>query len=136
MDTYGTCQLGNTCNRKLDLLAGRHDQITELIDDDDDVRHVVVTVGQAELMVHVLMVILLNIARTSHLQQIVAVVHQFTEGVERTDHLGNVRDDSLLIAGFIGNLGHEVVHDRRIDGEFHLLWVNKHELQLVGMFLI
>ena len=33
VDTHCTCQLGNTCNRQLYLLACCHDQVTELIDD-------------------------------------------------------------------------------------------------------
>ena len=94
------------------------------------------TVGKAELTVHEFLVVFLDVTRTGHLQQVVAVVHQFAEGVERADYLGHIGDDSFLVARIVGNLRHEVVHDGGIDGEFHLLGVNEHEFQLVGVLLI
>ena len=40
--THGTSFLGDTCDRCLDLLAGLHDEIAVLVDDDDDIRQVLV----------------------------------------------------------------------------------------------
>ena len=66
VDAYGTGQLCNTCNRQLYLLACRHNQVTELINDNDDIWHVLMSVLRIQLAVNELLVILLNIARLSH----------------------------------------------------------------------
>ena len=136
MDTHGTGQLGNTGNRQLNFLTSRHDQVAILINDDHDVGHVTMTVGHAQLMLDELLVVLLDISCSRNLQEIIAVIHQFTQGVQGLDHLGNVCDDGFLFLIIRWNLRHEVVHNRCIDAELYLLRIDEHELQFVRMFLI
>ena len=136
MDADSTCQLGNTCYRKLYLLAGCHDEVAKLVDDNNDVRHILVTIGNTQSVVHKLSVIFLDVLRTSLLQEVVAGIHKFTETVQCTDNLRNVGDDSFLFAGLVRHLCHKVVYYRSIDAELHLLRVDEYELQLVRMFLV
>ena len=136
VDANGTCQLCDTCNRQFYFLAGSHDQIAEFIDDYHDVRHIVVSVGKLQLVVDEFVVVFLDVAGSGHLQQVVSVVHQLAERVQRANHFRHIRDDGLFFSCVVGNLCHEVVHDGCIDGELHLLGVYQHELQLVGMLLI
>ena len=93
-------------------------------------------VGKLQLVVDEFVVVFLDVAGSGHLQQVVSVVHQFAERVQRANHLRHIRNDGFFLSGVVGNLGHEVVYDGCIDGEFHLLGVDQHELQLVGMLLI
>ena len=79
MDTYGTCQLGNTCDRQLYLLACRHNQVAKLVDNHYDVGHVLMSVFGIQLTFDELLVVLLDVSGLSHLQQVVTGVHLLTE---------------------------------------------------------
>ena len=132
--THGTCQLGNTGNRQLYLLAGSHNQITELIDDNDDIWHETVTASGRNLTVYEFLVVLLDIPGTHLLQQVVTGIHQFAEGVQRTYHLCDVGNDWIGI--IVGHLGKEVVDKRIVDGELHLLGIDEHYLQFCRVLFI
>ena len=134
VDTHGTGQLGNTGYRQFDFLAGSHDQITELIDDHHDIRHETVTSTWRNLAVDELLVILLDVTGTHFLQQVVAGIHQFTERVQGAYHLRHIRNNRIGI--IVGHFGQEVVDQRIIDGELHLLRVHKYDLQFCRMLLI
>ena len=134
MDTHGTGQLGDTGDRQLNLLAGGHNQITELIDDHHDIWHIPVTTARRDLTVDELPVVLLDISGTHLLQQVVAGIHQLTERVQRPYHLRHVGDDGIGIV--IGHLRQEMVDQRIVDRELHLLRVHEHDLQLCGVLLI
>ena len=133
MDTHRTGQLGNTADRQFHLLAGCHNQVAELINDDDDVRQEAVTVLRIQLAVDKLRVIFLDVTASRVLQELVTVVHFHTQRVQRLHHLRHVGDDGILS---VGQLGQEVTLNRRVDGKFHLLRVNNDELQLTGVFLV
>ena len=62
---HGTSELCDTCNRELHLLAGGHDEVTKLVDDNHDIRHVLVSLFGVECTVNELLVILTQIAHTS-----------------------------------------------------------------------
>ena len=79
VDTHGTCQLGDTGDGQLNLLACGHDQVTELIDDHHDIRHIVVSAARWNLTFYEFLVILLDVSRTHLLQQVVTGIHQLTE---------------------------------------------------------
>ena len=113
MDTYGTRQLGNTRDRQFNLLTSCHDQITELIDDHYNVWHIAVTSAWGYLTVNELLVVLLDITGADLLQQVIAGVHELTEGVERAHHLRDVGDDGISI--IVGHLCQEVVDQRIVD---------------------
>ena len=84
-------------------------------------------------MVQVFAVILLDVACSSHLQKVVAGVHELAETVERTHHLLHVGDDRFVI---IRHHSHEMVGDGRIHAELNLLGVDEHKLQFIRVFLI
>ena len=133
VDTHGTSQLGDTSDRKFHLLAGCHDQVAKLIYDYHHVWHIFMSVGQLEPVVDVLLVILLDVSGTGFLQQVVSAIHQHTETVERSYHLGNICDDRFFL---VRNCCHEMVGDAGVNAEFHLLRVDEHQFQLIRMLLI
>ena len=133
MYSHGTCQLCDTCYRHFHLLACCHDKVAELVDDYYDVRHELVSQFGVELMAQILVVVFLQIACSCHFQQVVAVVHKGAEALERAHHLGHVGNDGLVV---VVNLCHEVVGYWGVDAELHLLRVDEHKLQLVGVLLV
>ena len=113
VDTYGTRQLGNTRDRQVNLLTSRHDQITELVDDHHNVWHVAVTSAWGNLTVDKLLVVLLDVTGADLFQQVIACIHELTEGVERAHHLRDIGDDGISI--IVGHLCQEVVDQRIVD---------------------
>ena len=61
------------------------------------------------------------------------MVHKRAEALQCAHHLGDISDDRFLVS--VRNLSHKCIGDRIIDGEFHLLRIDKHNLQLVRMLL-
>ena len=92
------------------------------------------TLGEVELVVDELLVIFFNVTRASHLQKVIARVHELAEGVQRSHHLRHIGNDRLFLV--LGKRCHEVVGEGRVDAEFNLLRVYQHELQLIGMLLV
>ena len=133
MDTHRTGQLGDTADRQFHLLTGCHNQVTELINDDDDVRQEAVTVLRIQLAVDKLRVIFLDVTASRVLQELVTVVHFHTQRVQGLYYLRHVGDDGILP---VGQLGQEVTLNRCIDGKFHLLRVDDDELQFTGVLLV
>ena len=133
MYTYGTGQLSDAGNGEFYLLAGSHDEVAKLIDDDHDVGHVLVSLLGVELAVDELVVILTQVAYASCLEQVVAGVHLHTKRLEGLHHLGDVGDDGIFA---VGELGQEVLLDGGVDAELHLLGIDHYELQLGGVLLI
>ena len=133
MYAYGTCQLGYTCYRQLDLLACCHDKVAELIYYHHDVWHELVTLLWIKLMVEVFLVILLDIPRSSSLEQVITMVHQCTQRLQCPYNLCDICYDRILI--FVHH-SHEMVGNRPVDRELHLLWVDKDNLELIRVFLI
>ena len=133
MDAHGAGQLGNAGNGQLDVLAGGHDKVAELVDDHHDVGHVLMSFLRIELAVDELLVILLDIAHVGQLQEVVARVHLHADRIEGLHHLGDIRNDGLSVAG---KLGQEMMLNDGIDAELHLLGVHQHEFQFRRMLLI
>ena len=79
VDADGTRFLGNTGYRQLDFLAGGHDEVTVLVNDNDDVRHVFMSVLRIELTGNELLVIVLDVTLAGCHQQLVAGIHLHTE---------------------------------------------------------
>ena len=67
VDTHGTCQLCDACDGQFYLLAGRHDEVAELVDNDHDIGHELVAVLGVELAVLELLVIFLEVTRARFL---------------------------------------------------------------------
>ena len=122
MDTYGTGQLGNTCDRQLDFLTSGHNQVAKLVDNNNDVWHKAVAVLRIELAVDEFLVVFLD------------VTHLLTQRVERANHLCDISDDGFCFV--VRHFGQEMLLDARIDAEFYLLRVDEHNLQLGRVFLI
>ena len=133
MDAHGTGQLCDTRNRHLYLLAGRHDEVAKLVDDNHDIGHVFMTIGQAQLVVDILAVVFFDVFRSRHLEQVVTGVHQFAQAVQGIDHLLHVGDDRFIR---VWHLRHEMVGNGTVDAELHLLGVAEHEFQFIGMLLV
>ena len=133
MDTDSTCQLGNTADRQFHFLAGSHDQVAELIDNDDDVRHEPVSLFRIQLAADELRIVFLDVTAACLAEQVVTGIHFHTERIEGLYHLGHVGDDGVFS---VRQLGQEVTFNRRIDGEFHFLRVDDDELQFAGVLLV
>ena len=136
VDTDSTSLLGNTGYWQLYLLACCHDEVTILIDDDNDIWEITMAILRIELTFGELLVILLKFSYISQFQEVIAVVHLLTNRVERLDNLLHISDDWFVSVTLWWYLCQEVVLQRLIDREFHHLRVNKDELQLCRMFLV
>ena len=55
------------------------------------------------------------------------MVHQLAKTLERLHNFGDIGDDGVGIV--VGNLGQEMLLDGGVNGEFHFLGVDHHELQ-------
>ena len=62
MDTHGTRFLGDTGNRCLDFLTGCHDQVAELVNDDNDIGQELMSLFRIQLPVDELLVVFLDLA--------------------------------------------------------------------------
>ena len=115
-------QLRDANDRGLDVLAGNHHEVTQLVDDDDEVRHRlgrILHVGELAVLDH--LVIDLHVARAGPL-----------EDLEATIHLG---DGPLQGARSLPGLGHDrhiQVRKTRIAGELDALGVNENQTHLLG----
>ena len=102
MNTHGARLLCDASDGHFDLTPGGHDQVAELVDNNNDVRHVFVSLVWTEATVDELFVVVLDVAHMRPREQFVAVVHLLAEGVERVHHLSEVRDDRLLLVRELG----------------------------------
>ena len=132
MDADGAGFLRQTHHGSLDL-AGSHDQVGELIDDDDDIRQVTVAVMRIEPPGGEFLVVFGDIARPGLLTEFQTVVHLRTERVERIDRLAGIGDDRIVLRF---HLGEEMPFDLGVEREFDHLGVDHHELQLRGVFAV
>ena len=68
VDADSTSQLSNTCDRQFHLFACSHDEVAKLVDDDNDIRHVFMSISEAQFVVDVFLVILLDVSGSSLLE--------------------------------------------------------------------
>ena len=117
MDTGGTAQLGDTHNRRLDVLAGNHHQVRKLVDDDDQVGHLLRRViVMLKLAGGLLFVIGRDLAHVKALEDLQAALHlghsplQGTRGLLGLGHYRHVKMRQAVIACELDALG--VDHDQ------------------------
>ena len=117
VDTGGTAQLGDTHNRSLDVLAGNHHQVRKLVDDDDQVGHLLRRViVMLKLAGGLLFVIGRDLAHVKALEDLQAALHfghrplQGTRGLLGLGHYGDVKMRQTVIACKLDALG--VDHDQ------------------------
>ena len=133
MDTDGTCLLGNTGNRRFDLFAGLHDQVAELIDDNNDERHELMSFLRIQMAGDKFGIIFFNVTHVRFHQQFVTVVHFLTNRVKRHDNLRAVCNYSLIR---IRQFRQVMTFQIRIDTELNHLRVDQHKLQFRRMLSI
>ena len=83
-----------------------------------------------------LRVVLLHVAGLGLFQQVIARVHLQTETLERLYHLRDIRDDGFVRFLRSFHLSQEVVDERRIYAELHLLGVHHDQFQFRRMLLV
>ena len=142
----GTRFLCETLNRPLDFLAGLHNEIAVLVDDDDEIRHIAVV--QDFLGDHVLhgflriedagvefLVVILDIAAVGIREQRITVLHFYDKGVEGVNDLLAIGDDDVAIF-LVGHRCHIVLEERFVNRELNHLRVHEHELKFCRVLLI
>ena len=133
MDTHGTCQLGDTGNRKFYFLAGCHDQITELIYNHHDVWHILMSICQLQLVVDILLVVFFDVTGSCLFEQVVTAIHQYTQTVQGSNHLGYIGYDRFFL---IRNRSHKLIGNTGVDAKLHFLRVDENQFEFVWMFLV
>ena len=68
MYTHGTRQLGDTCDGQFHILTGCHNQVTELVDDDYNIRHELMSLFRIQPAINELFVIFFDIAHMGSFQ--------------------------------------------------------------------
>ena len=133
VNTDGARQLGQTCNRRFHLLAGRHNEVGKLVDDQNNVGEVAVAFFRVELAADKFLVVLLDVANHGILQQLVAIVHFDTQRIQRVNDLGGVRDDGLIR---IRQLGQEVPLDLVVERQFYFLGIYQYRFDFRRVLLV
>ena len=134
VDADGTRQLGDTGNRKLHFLSCRHDQITKLIDDDDNIGHEAMSVIGIQLSVDEFLIVLLDITSLRYLQQVITGIHLLTQRVQGAYHFRDIGNDGVCL--LFRYFRQEMLVDGGIDAELHFFRVDEYDLQFCGMLLI
>ena len=134
VDADGTCQLGYAGDRHLHFLSGSKYQVAELVDDNDNVWHELMSVFRVQFMAEELLVILLYVSYSGCLQPVVTLVHEHAQAFQRLHDFLYIRDDRLVLVLF--DSCHEWFCNRGIDTELNLLRVDKYNLEFIGVFLV
>ena len=117
MNTGGTAQLGDTNDRGLDILTGNHHQIRELVNDDDQVGHLLRrVVVMLKLAGGLLFVVGRDLTHVETLEDLQATLHlghgplQSARGLLGLGHYRHVKMRQTVIARKLDALG--VDHDQ------------------------
>ena len=121
----GSCLLRDTADGVLDFLGGDHHQVSQLVDNDDDLRQHLILLGMTVLGLlgfglfgtHEV-VIADQIAHLMVCEQLVAAFHLTNRPVERTGGLfriGNDRNQQVRNAVIVAQLNHLRVHHDEAD---------------------
>ena len=112
VDTGGTAQLGDTHDRGLDILTGDHHQVRELVNDDDQVGHLLRwVVVMLKLAGGLLFVVGRNLANVETLEDLQATLHlghgplQSARGLLGLGHHGHIEMRQAVIARKLDALG-------------------------------
>ena len=133
--------LGDTRDRCLHLFAGLHDEVSILIDDDDDVRQVLVMEAVSYQFVRIqattneLIVVVFEVAHACVHEQSVAVLHLDDEGVEGVDHAIAIGDNHLLGIR-IGLCCQVVLEQRLVRSKLYHLRVHHDEFEFRRVLLV
>ena len=88
VDADGARHLGQARDGSLDLLAGRHHQVRELVHDHDDVGQVAVALVVGELPGGELLVVVLEPAHARTGEEVVAPLHLLLAALQKPPSLG------------------------------------------------
>ncbi len=133
VNTNGARQLGQTRNRRFHLLAGGHNEVGKLVDDQNNVGEVAVAFFRVELAADKFLVVLLDVANHGILQQLVAVVHFDTQRIQRVNDLGGIRNDGLVR---VRKFGQEVALNLVVERQFYFLGVYEDKLHFRRVLLV
>ena len=115
-------QLGDAHNRGLDVLAGNHHEVRELVDHDDEIRHVLWRVLHVSVLVTVnVTVVGLDVADLVVLEDLEAALH-----------LGDAPGEGACCLVWLGHHRHVEVGQAGIVGELDALGVHHDETDLLG----
>ena len=92
------------------------------------------SVAEAQLSLDEFLVVFLHVACAGFFEQVVAVVHQHAERAQRAHHLRYVGDNRVFFV--LGQRGHIVLRDGRVEAEFHHFRIHEHEFQLVRVLFV
>ena len=85
-------------------------------------------------MVDVLIIVLVNLLDLRAFQQVIAMVHQFTQRVQRAYNLLHIGDNGFVFV--LRKRSHIMWSNLVIDAELDFFRVNENEFQFIGVFLI
>ena len=122
MDSRSAAQLRDAHDGALHVLAGDHHEVGELVDDDDEVRHVLGRV----LHVGVLSAVDVAVVRLDVAHLVVL------EDLEPALHLGHAPLQGARGLARLGDHGHVEVGQARVAGELDALGVHHDEPDLLG----
>ena len=115
MDTRRARQLRQAADGLFHLARGDHHQVCQLVDDDDDLAHLLFVLADG-------VVVALDVAHAHRLKALVAVLHLNDRPAERRGGLFRVGDDR-----------HQQVRNAVVNGKLDDLRVDENELDLVGV---
>ena len=133
VDADGAGLLGNSGYGSLDLLAGGHDEVGELVDYDDEVRQESVVVVGVEPSGDEFLVVFLDVPYACFFEEAVSVVHLDVDGEESGLDFVEIGDDGLVAALHLGEI---VLVERLVDAELDHFGVDEDKLNLGGVFPI
>ena len=79
MYAHRTRQLSDTADRQFHFLTRCHNQVTELVNDDHDIRHEAMALFRIQLSVNEFRIIFFDITATGFAQQVVSGIHFYTQ---------------------------------------------------------
>src|SRR5690606_8046426 len=133
MNANGPGQLRQAGDGGFNFLSGGHHQIREFIDHQHDIGQKTMSSVGVQPTGNEFPVVFLDVAYPGILQQLVAVIHFNTQGIERIDYQARIGDDGLA---FPGELGQVMPLYFPVQGQLHFFGVDHHEFQFGRVFLV
>ena len=131
--TYRAGQLGDSGDRQFHFFTGCHNEVAELVDNDNDIGHITVAFFGIELAGDEFGIVLFDIAHSGHLQQFISIVHFYTDRIECLYYFVRIGDNGFFA---IGKFRQEMAFDDTVNTEFDFFGVYHHELQLRRVLFI
>ncbi len=133
VDSRCARKLSKTGDRLFDLLAGSHDHVGKLVDNNHYIRQISVAFIGIETAVYEFFVVLADLFDFGLAQQFVTRLHFAAQRIERVDNFLGIGKYRILLAF---HFGEEMLFEAREKRQFHLLGVDHHELHLRRMFFV